>query len=266
MSETNRSDAIRGSVVCYHTMEYPDGTFFKGTVDHRFNINLIGLKDVEGLRVLDIATNDGFFAFWAEQHGASEVVAIDVGSYEGYDWGPNGPPDGIENLKQQDKWAIFDYHHANLKSKVKKREMSVYEIDRLGEFDVIFNFGLIYHLRHPLLALDLCRKACRGYTIVETASSTIDRYLPVSIEMGTHTGVGEVTDTFLPSDSSVASWMRKAAFPRTFLVGKKPSKRTICIGMVDEKYEDMFSMHEECDGFFWDRVVQTVREIAPTQP
>jgi tRNA (mo5U34)-methyltransferase len=34
--------------------------------------------------------------------------------------------------------------------------MSVYDVEQLGEqFDVVFFMGVLYHLRHPLLALDL---------------------------------------------------------------------------------------------------------------
>jgi tRNA (mo5U34)-methyltransferase len=36
------------------------------------------------------------------------------------------------------------------------RQMSVYEVGKLGErFDLVIFMGVLYHLRHPLLALDL---------------------------------------------------------------------------------------------------------------
>src|SRR5690606_11035914 len=39
---------------------------------------------------------------------------------------------------------------------VEFRELSVYDVAELGErFDVVLFMGVLYHLRHPLLALDL---------------------------------------------------------------------------------------------------------------
>jgi tRNA (mo5U34)-methyltransferase len=42
---------------------------------------------------------------------------------------------------------------------IEYREMSVYDVGHLGErFDVVLFMGVLYHLRHPLLALDLIRE------------------------------------------------------------------------------------------------------------
>src|SRR3546814_2581490 len=39
------------------------------------------------------------------------------------------------------------------------RQMSVYDVAGLGErFDLVLFMGVLYHLRHPLLALDLIRE------------------------------------------------------------------------------------------------------------
>jgi tRNA (mo5U34)-methyltransferase len=56
--------------------------------------------------------------------------------------------------------------------------MSVYDVreDHLGRFDVIFFFGTIYHLRHPLLALDLLSAVCDREIYVESA--ILDDYSP----------------------------------------------------------------------------------------
>jgi tRNA (mo5U34)-methyltransferase len=43
------------------------------------------------------------------------------------------------------------------------RRLSVYEVARLGErFDLVIFMGVLYHLRHPLLALDLLREHVVG--------------------------------------------------------------------------------------------------------
>ncbi len=242
----------------HHRIEYPDGTVHEGRVDHRNNTRALGIESLDGLRVLDLATNDGYFAFWAEQKGASEVVAIDVGNYRDYDWGFDGPPDTSE-LNEQNKWEHFDFHHANLKSNVVKKELSVYDIEQLGPFDVVLNYGLLYHLRNPVLALDKCRAVCKGFTVVETETHQhLNPYLPICIEGGQWVGVGSITDTYFPTASCMASWMKKACFEHIFVQKRIYHNRTTLIGVVDEKYLPWFSHFESCDDKYWRLVKKTV--------
>ena len=91
--------------------------------------------DFTGKRVLDIGARDGYFSFLAEARGASEVVALD-----------NVSPDitGFNTAKML------------LGSDVQYIVANVYDLNvqEFGTFDVVFFLGVIYHLRHPLLALD----------------------------------------------------------------------------------------------------------------
>jgi len=49
--------------------------------------------------------------------------------------------------------------------------MSVYDVreENLGCFDLVFFFGTLYHLRHPLLALDRLAAVCKEEIFVESA-------------------------------------------------------------------------------------------------
>ena len=92
-------------------------------------------KDLTGKSVLDIGCNGGFYSIEMKKRGASRVVAID--SDEDY-------------LKQ----ARFAAHVNEMD--IEFRKMSVYEVPQLRErFDIVIFMGVLYHLRHPLLALDL---------------------------------------------------------------------------------------------------------------
>jgi len=90
---------------------------------------------LDGKTVLDVGCNAGFFSLEMKRRGAARVVGID--SDERY-------------LAQ-----------ARLASEVsglelELRNLSVYDVATLGErFDVVLFMGVLYHLRHPLLALDL---------------------------------------------------------------------------------------------------------------
>lgn len=121
----------------YHSMELPGGRIIRGYLtieDLRSRYESFGLPpDLSGKRVLDIGTWDGWFAFEAERHGA-EVVALDL-------------------VEQKN----FLFAHKELKSRVRYVLADVYDLPRLGlgRFDYTLFLGVLYHLRHPLLALDI---------------------------------------------------------------------------------------------------------------
>ncbi len=92
-------------------------------------------EDLSGRSVLDIGCNAGFYALEMHRRGADRVVAIDSDPHY---------------LRQ----AEFAFREAG--APIELREMSVYDVGRLGErFDLVIFMGVLYHLRHPLLALDL---------------------------------------------------------------------------------------------------------------
>jgi tRNA (mo5U34)-methyltransferase len=91
--------------------------------------------DLTGKSVLEIGCNAGFYSFEMKRRGAARVLGIDSDS--GY-------------LAQ----ARFAAEVSGLN--VEFREMSVYDVAQLRErFDLVLFMGVLYHLRHPLLALDL---------------------------------------------------------------------------------------------------------------
>jgi tRNA (mo5U34)-methyltransferase len=92
-------------------------------------------RDLRGLTVLDIGCNAGFYSIEMKRRGADRVLGLDTN--EGY-------------LAQ----ARFATEVCGVD--VELRQMSVFEVGRLEEkFDIVLFMGVLYHLRHPLLALDL---------------------------------------------------------------------------------------------------------------
>ena len=91
--------------------------------------------DLRGKTVLDIGCNAGFYAFEMKRRGADRVVAID------------SDPDYLNQARFAAEVLGCD---------IEFRTLSVYDIAQLGErFDLVIFMGVLYHLRHPLLALDL---------------------------------------------------------------------------------------------------------------
>jgi tRNA (mo5U34)-methyltransferase len=102
--------------------------------------------DLRGRSVLDIGCNAGFYALEMKHRGADRVLGID--SDESY-------------LAQ----ARFAAEIAD--AKVEFRKLSVYDVGELAErFDIVLFMGVLYHLRHPLLALDLIHEHVVGDMLV----------------------------------------------------------------------------------------------------
>ena len=93
------------------------------------------LSDVSGRTVLDVGCNAGFYALEAKRRGARRVLGIDI------------DPRYLEQARLAAQV---------LEQEIEFRQLSVYDVARIGEkFDVVIFMGVLYHLRHPLLALDL---------------------------------------------------------------------------------------------------------------
>jgi tRNA (mo5U34)-methyltransferase len=98
--------------------------------------------DLRGRTVLDIGCNAGFYSLEMKRRGADRVVGID--SDERY-------------LAQ----ARLAAEVTGLE--IELRRLSVYDVGALGEkFDLVIFMGVLYHLRHPLLALDLIHTHVAG--------------------------------------------------------------------------------------------------------
>lgn len=148
----------------YHSLPLPGGLVTPGSFDNLDELARIPFPaSLDGLRCLDVATADGFWAFEMERRGAAEVVAIDVRP-ERLDWpGDAGDKPQAANIQESSERG-FDIAHEALKSSVKWRELSAYELgpEGIGEFDFIFIGSLLGHLRDPVAALTAIGGVLRG--------------------------------------------------------------------------------------------------------
>jgi tRNA (mo5U34)-methyltransferase len=172
----------------YHAVPLPHGIVTPGWAPFAPDLYRIP-ADLTGLRVLDIGAWDGYWSFEALRRGAAEVVAIDDFS--------NTIHEG-----ERRSWAQFDFCRQALGyhlPRVSRDEMSVYDMPgRLsGNFDVVFFFGVIYHLRHPLLALEQIAKVMwpGGRLCVESA--ILDDFSPYNGGLG-HGYPGSMLMEFYP--------------------------------------------------------------------
>jgi len=120
----------------------------------------IGLPEsLAGRTVLDVGAWDGFFAFEAERRGAERVLATDWYCWSGPGWGSK---------------RGFDYARERLGSQVEDHEIDVLDLSPEalgGQFDVVLFLGVLYHMRHPLLALERVASVTHELAIIETEVS-----------------------------------------------------------------------------------------------
>ena len=139
----------------YHNIDLGDGVFTHP--DHprgdypatRFeHLRPFVPDDLTGKRVLDIGCASGYFAIEMKRRGADRVLGIDL-----RDW-----------ALDQGRFAA-----GHLGLDIEFRHMDAYDIGKLGEeFDIVVFLGVLYHLRHPLLMLDLIRAQCRELMLFQT--------------------------------------------------------------------------------------------------
>lgn len=167
--------------------------------------------DLTGKTVLDIGCNAGFYAFEMKRRGAERVVAID--------------PDPRYLAQAQLAAEI-------LGCDVELRELSVYDVGSLGErFDVVLFMGVMYHLRHPLLALDLLYEHVVGDLLVfqsmQRGPSDIppvagdypilcDQVFDVpgypALHFVEHSYAGDPTNWWIPNRACAEAMLRSAGF------------------------------------------------------
>jgi tRNA (mo5U34)-methyltransferase len=92
-------------------------------------------ENLAGKSVLDVGCNAGFYSIEMQRRGADRVVAIDTD----------------EKYLAQARFAAKVNN-----AEIEFRQLSVYRVADLREqFDLVLFMGVLYHLRHPLLALEL---------------------------------------------------------------------------------------------------------------
>jgi tRNA (mo5U34)-methyltransferase len=110
--------------------------------------------DLTGKTVLDIGCNGGFYSMEMKRRGAERVLGIDF---------------------DEDYLAQARFAAEVLGFDIEFRKLSVYDVGALGErFDIVIFMGVLYHLRHPLLALDIVAAKARRLLVVQTLTAPGD--------------------------------------------------------------------------------------------
>src|SRR5437870_3298866 len=164
------AQALRGEVArirWHHRIDLGSGIITPGRDNSSRKLKRLGFPEsLRGKSVLDVGAWDGFFSFEAERRGASRVLATDSFVWRGgVDWA--------------DK-SGFDLSKKALRSRVEEKEIDVLELspETVGTFDVVFFLGVLYHMKHPLLALEHVASVARDFLVLETAVDMLSHKRP----------------------------------------------------------------------------------------
>lgn len=105
--------------------------------------------DLHGWTALDIGCNAGYYTFELAARGA-HVTGLEID----------------EHYLDQARWAAAAF---GVSDRVEFRHGTVYDLGRTRErWDLVLFMGVLYHLRYPLLALDLVARTARRLLVLQT--------------------------------------------------------------------------------------------------
>jgi tRNA (mo5U34)-methyltransferase len=177
----------------WHSIDLGQGVVTPGKKSHSFiqgELQSLQLPDLHGRTVLDIGAWDGFYSYAAERLGAQRVVALDhfVWSVDlpramalwqdCRERGVAAPP-----VEETPLWQpatlpgkrAFDTAHKALASRVEAvvDDFMTMDCASIGQFDVTFFMGVLYHMKDPLGSLQRLASLTRGMAVIETHAVAI---------------------------------------------------------------------------------------------
>jgi len=195
----------------YHTIDLGNGVVTPGIDDSAERLRRLHLPDsLKGLTVLDVGAWDGFFSFECERRGASRVVAADYYSWHGSGWGTK---------------AGFELAREALGSRVEDVDIDVMDLspERIGTFDIVLLLGVLYHLRHPLLALERVASVTRGTLVLETVIDLVGFRRPAAAFYPDRELNGDPTNWWGPNVPAVIGMLRAAGCEEAHVVTALPN-------------------------------------------
>lgn len=140
----------------FHNLHLPDGT--QTAPDHPLGdfpsykwqeLAATLPEDLCGWSALDVGCNAGFYSFELARRGA-RVTAIDSNPHY---------------LKQA-RWAAVQF---GLDNRIGFRQQQVYDLAREQDhYDLVLFLGVLYHLRYPLLGLDIVAEKARSLLYLQS--------------------------------------------------------------------------------------------------
>jgi tRNA (mo5U34)-methyltransferase len=217
----------------FHRIDLGGGLFTKTEsvmgepVDHPLapwqTIQKLLPRDLRGKSLLDVGCNAGFYAFETKRRGAQRVL-------------------GVDGQRQHVRQGLFVRKVLGLD--VEFRRLNVYELNprTVGQFDITLALGLLYHLKHPILALENLYQITKELLIIETAimpprqtpksfsysfGSMKTTLHPLAYVENPPNAKEQVFNWFLPGADALMALLRNTGFAEVELVEVKDDRAVV---------------------------------------
>lgn len=199
-------------------------------------------EDLSGKSVLDVGCNAGFYSVEAKRRGAARVLGVDAQRHH------------VQQAKFVSRVLGLD---------IEFRRMSVYDLDPrvTGHFDLTLALGLIYHCKHPVLALEKLYLVTRELLILETAIISAEkegprlrsfmrrmerekeRLHPLAYLENDRDAKEPVYNWFYPSIGCLEALLYSVGFEEVRLFHRTPEGRAVFICRKGNLYPDSTSLN-----------------------
>jgi|SoiMetStandDraft_2_1073263.scaffolds.fasta_scaffold16480_3 tRNA (mo5U34)-methyltransferase len=175
-------------------------------------------ENLGGWSALDIGCNAGFYSFELARRGA-RVTAIDVDP----------------RYLAQAQWAARQF---GLEDQVEFKQMQVYDLAHIdGTFDLVLFMGVFYHLRYPLLGLDIVAQKVKHLMVFQTLTMPGEEVYEYTYDRGMndrkamhelgwpkmafleHHFAGDPTNWWVPNHACVEAMLRSSGLHVTMRPG-----------------------------------------------
>jgi len=194
----------------WHKIDLGNGIITPGKVETFQKLKRIGMpENLKGKTVLDVGTFNGFYSFEAEKRGAKRVLATDSFMWQKEETGAR---------------KGFNFAKKVLNSQIEEKEIDILDIspEKIGTFDLVLFLGVLYHMRHPLLALEKVASVTNEMAIIETETDMVEFDRPAiafypdkEFEDGPSTWVG-------PNIQAIEAMLKVAGFKKTKVYQQTP--------------------------------------------
>jgi tRNA (mo5U34)-methyltransferase len=217
----------------FHRIDLGGGLFTKTEsvmgepVDHPYGpwqtIQKLLPADLSGITLLDVGCNAGFYALEAKRRGAKRVL-------------------GVDGQRQHVRQGLFVRKVLGLE--VEFRRLNVYELSPrvVGQFDITLALGLLYHLKHPILALENLYRVTKELLVIETAIMPVGEtpksfaysfgamkaiLHPLAYVENPPESKEQVFNWFLPGIEALMALLRNAGFAEVELIEEKDDRAVV---------------------------------------
>ena len=183
------------SILWHQAFHLSENIVAPGANNIEWLLEKVGLPSkLDGASLIDIGTTNGGAVFIAQRRGAERVVAVDI-----------YPPDRFG----------FNRLNAAFGAGVDFLQGTIYQLPQMlgdEQFDEVLFLGVLYHLRHPLLALDSLRRVTRQHLYVETATWGDPSDPPMARYFRREELAGDSSNWFAPNLSCLVDWVESSGF------------------------------------------------------